>query len=143
MSSRAEFHEKCRSKVCGVCLRKPKQFNKISEYTLSLIRKHVYESYSLEDESFPLIICTSCIKTVSVIVSGDSGRKLPDIDYAGLTKPPSKDTRSGSSEKCACSVCIIARMNASEYRAHEKSIRDNPGRPQVKVNVQQETAKLL
>ena len=121
MASRAKIHDRSRTKVCGVCFRKPKQFNKISEYTLNLIRKYVYEEYSLDDPSLPIIICTSCIKTVTVIESGNSDRKLPDIDYTSLTKPPRVDTRSGDYEKCSCSVCTIARMNGPEYTRHEKS----------------------
>ena len=141
MTPRAEIHDRCRTKVCGVCFRKPKQFNKISEYTLNLIRKYVYEAYSLDDQSLPIIICTSCTKTLTVIDSGESDRKLPDIDYGSLTKPPRVDTRSGDNEKCDCSVCTIARMNGPEYVKHEKSMRNKPGRPPLKVQASSVTIK--
>ena len=135
MTTRAEVHEKSRNKVCGVCLRKPKQLRKISESMLLLLKKHIYERYSLDDTSLPIVICTSCSKTVTVIESGQDDRKLPYIDYESLTTPPSVETRSVASEKCCCSLCIISRMNGPEYQAHEKLMRDKPGRPRIDVEV--------
>ena len=121
--------------MCGVCLRKPKQYQKISESALVLIKNHSYKDYSLEDTSLPLIICTSCVKTLKVIDSGQDDRRVPDVDYQGLTKPQIVNTRSGISEKCCCSLCVIARMNGVDYKAHDKQMRDKPGRPSEKVKV--------
>ena len=87
MSSRIERHEQNRGKVCGLCLRKPKQIQKISVSVLNLIQKHSYEDYSLEDTSLPVVICTSCVKTLQVIDEGKDDRKLPDVEYSELTKP--------------------------------------------------------
>ena len=134
MATRVEDHEKSRVRVCGICFGKPKpkQHVKITETRLSLIKQYIYDDYSLDDISLPLIMCTSCLKTIKVMESGNVDRKIPDIDYKGMSKPPAVNTRSGLSEKCCCSLCTIVRMNGSEYLAHEKSMRDKPGRPKVK-----------
>ena len=50
-------HYECRKIVCGVCLRKEKHTQTITDKVLTLIKKHHYEKYNLEDEQLPLIAC--------------------------------------------------------------------------------------
>ena len=132
MSSRTDSHEQNRSKVCGLCFRKPKQHQRISPSVLTMIKKHSHKDYSLDDTSLPVIICTSCVKTLKVVDSGSIDRKLPDVNYNDLSKPQPVNTRSTICEKCSCSVCAVARMYGHEYQAYEKTRRDKPGRPSNK-----------
>ena len=129
MSSKEECHERSRGKVCGACLRKPKHYQKISTQVLILIQKHCFTDYNLQDISLPLIICKSCVKSLTVIDGGATNRKVPSVDYEGLVKPKAITTRATVSEKCYCSICEIARMNGPEYLQYERRMRDKPGRP--------------
>ena len=134
MNSKSEAHEQNRVKVCGVCFRKPKpkMFQKISPFILNLIWKHSFNDYSLEDTSLPVIICLSCTQTLKVIDSGKVDRKLPAVDYNELVKPQTVSTRSTVSEKCCCTICVVARMNGLEYKQYEKTSREQAGRPREK-----------
>ena len=132
MSSKTDSHEQSREKVCGVCFRKPKQYQKISPLVLHLIKKHSYKDYSLQDTYLPVICCMSCVCALKVIESGKDGRNLPDIDYTDLKKPQAVNTRSAVSEKCCCSICAVARLNGHEYKEYEKTRRAKPGRPREK-----------
>ena len=132
MSSKTDSHEQSREKVCGVCFRKPKQYQKISPLVLHLIKKHSYKDYSLQDKYLPVICCMSCVCALKVIESGKYGRNLPDIDYTDLKKPQAVNTRSAVSEKCSCSICAVARLNGHEYKEYEKTRRAKPRRPREK-----------
>ena len=126
-------HEQSRKRVCGVCFRKPKNYQSISPLVLDLINKHSYKDYSIEDISLPTIVCMSCVKTLKVIDSDKVNRKLPDIDYMSLVKPKNVNTRSSENEKCCCSICTIARLNGREYLEYEKGQREKQGRPTQKM----------
>ena len=114
MSDSSDQHEANRSKVCGLCFRKPKNHQRITPMILNLIQKIVFDQYSLEDSYLPLIVCKSCVASLKVMDSDKANRALPDVDYAGLAKPKTLNTRSSSGEKCCCSGCVIARMNGLE-----------------------------
>ena len=60
-------HKEFREVVCGVCLRKPKLSQKVTPIVLSLIKKHYWENYCLDDDFFPLIACKSCVATLKTI----------------------------------------------------------------------------
>ena len=95
---KALSHSDCRKLVCGVCLRKEKHNQTISEKVLVLIKKHHYENYSIEDDHLPTIACMSCVATLKAIDKSpeNAKRKTPFVAYDELQKPKTISTRSTS-----------------------------------------------
>ena len=60
-------HDEFRKLVCGICLRKEKHKQTISDEVLALIKKHCYQEYSLESEYLPLVACKSCVSSLKAI----------------------------------------------------------------------------
>ena len=119
-------HETSRKKICGVCFRKikPIELRDISDNLLQLILKHYYKDYSLDD--MPLVICTSCCKTLQVIESGCDSRKLPAIQYPKNCRPK---TATRSQYGCACDICAVARITGFQFKNYSEKQRKKPGRP--------------
>ena len=67
MPHTAKTHNEFRDIVCGVCLRKPKLFQKITPLVLSLIQKYHWKNYCLDDDFCPLIACKSCVATMKAV----------------------------------------------------------------------------
>ena len=128
MSDEINSHKNSRMRVCGVCFRKPKHFQIISPVILQLIKDIFYNNYSLDDNSLPLICCTSCVNALKAIHSGKSNRKLPEFDYGSLVIPRSTiNTRSKVVEICYCTICKIAKLYGLDAYQNMKSKK--AGRP--------------
>ena len=133
MSTRETCHQKSRSLVCGVCFRKSKHIQKITPVFLTLIQKHSYKDYTLDDQALPNVLCKSCAKCLKVVDSEKPGRKLPVIDHSSLVKPVTINTRLGDNETCHCTICDIARLNGHEFKSYQKTQGIILGRPAEKI----------
>ena len=134
MTTREAYHQNSRMCICGVCFRKSKYIQKITPLILTLIQKHKYNNYSLEDQALPLVICKLCANVIKVVDSDQPNRKLPDFDYDSLVKPTIVNTRLGDKEKCHCTICDIFQLNGHKFKNYAKSQRSKPGRPAEKVS---------
>ena len=133
MPKAALTHYDCRKLVCGVCLRKEKHTQTISDKVLALIKKHHYENYSIEDDHLPTIACMSCVATLKAIDKSpeNAKRKTPFVAYDELQKPKTISTRSTTNTVCECSICQIGRLSGWDYRKYEKDMRQKAGRPRL------------
>ena len=61
----------CREIVCCVCAKKVKQNNKsikkVSDKLAGLVRKFVFDGYTIQDPWYPTAICDSCRLTLSAL----------------------------------------------------------------------------
>lgn len=133
MPTVALTHDEVLRKVCGVCLRKPKNLRNISKNVLALIVKHHHSHYSVTSGDFPSVICPSCQRALrdaeKCAKSGDiSNSKLPESRYGNMSLN-TRATRSVTT--CQCSWCSIWRLNGEggAYKEYCEEVRDKPGRP--------------
>lgn len=133
MPTVALTHEEVLKKICGLCRRKGKNLENISQTYLGLIQNFHHDSYDLNNGKFPSVICPSCKATLRVIRdSAKNGtvakRKLPENSYSLLCL----DTRVSRSEtSCQCTWCSTWRLNGegADYKLFSNVIRDKPGQP--------------
>ena len=133
MPSTAKSHDDFLKIVCGVCTCKSKHNQKITPGVLELIRRHHHPSYDVD--KLPSIICKSCLPTLKELDSkgADARRSLPNIDYSQYEVPVR--TRAAEAH-CTCGWCLVGRMNGLDYRRHEASVKNKPGRPTDKPEEQ-------
>ena len=112
---RPRTHSENRAVVCGLCYKKSKDMRKISANHLNQLHTLVETQYSLEDPRFQTVLCSGCVKVLSVYSKApdkpEAGRKLRIPIYKNLTPPPAHNTRNSEASPCPCTVCDIARQN--------------------------------
>lgn len=75
-------HEKARTLICKVCVKKKKCVRVCSQKYEDLIAKHYRSGLDPKDESLPIGLCDSCRKGLSNIESKRPGRDtLPPADH--------------------------------------------------------------
>ena len=120
-------HDGVMARVCGVCYRKQKSLQNITESTLHLIQKHHWSLYSLTSGDYPRVICSGCR---SILMDHDdvkmmSPRKLTPPKYETM-----RGTRaSRGSSKCPCGWCDIWRMNGLQFKEYMAGASAPLGRP--------------
>ena len=108
-------HSENRGVVCGMCYKKSKDLRKISPHILAQLQQFVESQYSLEDPRFQTVLCSVCVKILSVYNKNpdnpEGGRKLVIPCYVNLTPPQMHNTRSSDTAPCPCTMCDIARQH--------------------------------
>ena len=59
-------HSENRGVVCGMYYKKSKDLRKISPHILAQLQQFVESQYSLEDPRFQTVLCSVCVKILSV-----------------------------------------------------------------------------
>ena len=114
-SKRPRTHSENRAVICGLCYKKSKDMRKISANHVNQLHMLVDSQYSLEDPRYQTVLCSGCVKVLSVYSKAhdktEVGRKLRIPMYKNLTPPPAHNTRNSEASPCPCTMCDIARQN--------------------------------
>ena len=98
----------------------------VSDRWSNLVRKFIYEGFSVQNNSHPTALCVTCRLTLSSMEKNPQNptRKLPPVpDYDNLTPPPPK-TRASAVTMCECQICSIAWKSEADY-ANFASLHSN------------------
>ena len=106
--NRPRTHKESRSAVCGVCFKK-QGLRPVTSNQLEQLRNLVDREYSLENTSYPNVLCKSCALALSLYTACPEkpGRKLLKPRYKNI-RPPPPETRATADQPCPCTVCEIA-----------------------------------
>ena len=67
MPNKPKTHQEVRKEICIVCVRKIPNVRKIQPNLVSLIKQHVYNGYTVENDALPSGICTACRLTLTAL----------------------------------------------------------------------------
>ena len=116
-------HDKYRSKVCVVCLRKAKRDRPLSMKDVELIKRFARENYDTSDPDFPSGLCTGCYLSLY---------KKEKVESTVLNVEPFTPDRTIQlrSTVCDCVICRVAKVKT--FMA--KKLKKKAGRPSNNVN---------
>ena len=119
-------HSDFRSRVCGVCTRKPKYVRPITSNLLELIKKWNQPNYDISVQ--PSVCCLSCIDALKHVDQHglNQSRNLPDLEYETFRLPVG--TRQ-QTLRCDCQYCTVGRLSGQQYMKHCKDVVASQGRP--------------
>ncbi len=123
-------HEVSRKKVCFLCFGKSKTMRKITDAILDKIRTYYVQGIDINDDRFPSVICTTCIKILSEHERGIYTRSILLFDHSKLS-----GVRTRSSyvmDNCTCVLCELAAAKPGNLlctKKHNVTITQSKGRP--------------
>ena len=110
-------HDKCREKVCVVCIRKASR--NLSEKDIELVKIYVCGEYEVTDPDFPCGLCNGRYLLLRK-KSLSSETVLPITQFK-----PDRSRLLRSSDKCHCTICDVAKSNINK----PKKLKKKKGRP--------------
>ena len=115
-------HDRCRNKVCVVCLQKSKTERSLSDRDIGLIQRFARENYDVSNPDFPSALCGGCRLS---LFKKDKDDTIV-INVAPFTPDRAIQLRS---TVCECVICQVAKENL--FMAKKK--KKKSGRPSKTV----------
>ena len=114
--------------VCAGCFRKSASSRKITKELEITIEDHIYSEFSLDNEAFSKVLCSTCrIALTDLSKHGQNSKRIlpPKPDYKNF-KFPVPVTRSSETVDCICTIYLIGREKVPDI---PKCKGDPIGRP--------------
>ena len=114
-------HDRCREKVCVVCVRKATRG--LSERDIELIKAHARPEYEATDPLFPSGLCNGCYMLLR------KKEKNPEVSLSVTPFVPDCTMKLRSMENCPCSICSVAKATCLFNQT--RNMKKKRGRPML------------